>query len=378
MNTYPIKYPNIIKNFIKIVQLDCKSTNERLVADYMISKLAEMGFDIFEDDAAKKVEGNTGNIIAFLKGELPGCIMLSAHLDRVDRGYGIKPQIKNGKIYSDGTTILAADNVSGLVVIIDALDQLIHSGIKHSSIQVVLTVCEEKGILGARFLDPKYIKSDMCFIFDSTGPIGNVDLKRPFKAMIEISVHGIDAHGSTPEKGLNAIMAAAHMIDGMQEGRIDHETTSNLGIFHGGNVEPNTVCDLVKIKCEVRSHNKEKLHKYAQYFEEYINSRKIDERIRIDYSSNVQHENINLSKNDEIVKIVETAMKAVDIKPNFNEIMEGCDGNIFHQKTGIPCISLCMGNSNAHTLSESVDIRELTLSGKLAFKIIEVFSSRYS
>lgn len=367
------QYPTIIQEFLELVKIDCASGNERGVADYMISKLEELGCTVYEDEAAEKTKGNAGNIIAYLPGELPGCLMLSAHMDRVDNGCGVKPSIKDGRIVSDGTTILGADNVSGLVVILDGLRRLKASKKKYSTIEIVLSVCEEAGIWGARLLDLKKLKSDMCYIFDSTGPIGRIDVKRPYKAMIYIDVYGKASHGGSPEKGVNAIKAACNMLAGIREGRLDEESTSNLGVIHGGLTQPASVCSHVWMKCEARSMQEKKLMDYLNYFIDYCKTRIKDTGATLDIRYEIQHRNYCFSEKDRLVELAIEELKDMGIEPELTSIMEGCDGNIFAE-ANIPCVSFGMGNTAAHSLEETASVSELIHSGELAFRLMLAYS----
>ena len=367
------QYPTIIKEFLELVRIDCSSGNERGVADYMIKKLKEIGCTVYEDNAAETTKGNTGNIIAHLQGELPGCLMLSAHMDRVDNGCGIHPSIKDGIIIADGQTILGADNVSGLVVILDGLRRLKTSNEPHSTIEIVLSVCEEAGIWGARLIDISKLKSDMCYIFDSTGPLGRIDVKRPYKAMIYIDVYGKAAHGGSPEEGINAIKATCNMLAGIREGRLDEESTSNLGVIHGGLTQPASVCDHVWMKCEARSMQENKLFDYLRYFIDYCKNNIKDTGATLDIRYEIQHKNYCFSENDTLVKLAVNELKNMGIIPKLTSIMEGCDGNIF-ASANIPCVSFGMGNTAAHSLEETANVNELIKSGELAFRLINAYS----
>ena len=364
----------IIRDFLEVVQIGCASRDERAVADYMKSHLEALGCTVTEDDAAQKVGGNAGNVIAYLPGELDGCVMLSAHMDRVSNGYNVKPSFVDGRIVSDGTTILGADNVSGLVSILDGLRRLKASGKPHATVEIVLSVCEETGILGARVMDVDSLKSDMAFIMDSTGPLGQLDVKRPYKAMIDVDVHGLRAHGGSPEKGVNAILAACTMLDGIREGRLDEESTSNLGVFHGGGSEPGTVCDHVQIKCEARSVSKEKLDDYLAYFEKYCRDRIAATKATMDFHVEIQHGNYCYDASDPVVQIAMEVLKDMGVEPKLSLTMEGCDGNIYKEH-GIEVISLGMGNDAAHALNESVSVSDLERSGELVEGLVLAYSA---
>ena len=363
----------IIEEFLDMVKLGAASGDERLIADYMIKKLENLGCQIYEDDAGEKSGGNTGNIIAYLPGDEDGCLMLSAHMDRVSNGYHVKPFIQEGWIQSDGTTILGADDVSGLAAILDAVRRIKKSGRKHASLEIVLSVSEENGILGARLFDVSRLRSDMGYILDTTGPLGQLDIKRPYKAMIDIQVLGRRAHGGSPEKGVNAILAACNMLAGIREGRLDGESTSNLGVFHGGPREPGTVCGQVQIRCEARSVQKEKLMSYLKYFENYCREHIASSEAELKFCYEIQHGNCCFTEKDEVVQIAVRELEKMRLEPVLSLTMEGCDGNIYCAH-GIPCISVGMGNVNAHALNEKVNIGQLIGAGELTERLIIAYT----
>ena len=360
----------IVEDFLELVRLGAASRDERKIADYMTKHLEELGFDVYEDDTAKKVGGNTGNLFAHLAGEGGRPLLLSAHMDRVDRGYDVRPVFEGEYICSDGTTILGADNVSGLAAILDGLRRVKEGGKRHSPIEVVLSVCEEKGILGARLMEKERLKAVMGYVFDSSAPFGVIETMRPYKAMMEIEVIGKSAHaGNAPERGVNAIVAAANMLAGIRDGRLDEETTSNIGVFHGGLEEPGTVCDKVSIRIEARSHNYEKLMAHLDYLEEYCrgNIAKTKASCRIGYE--LQHQNYAYTEQDPVVALVMSCLTEMGVTPVPQKVMGGCDGNIFAAH-GIACVSVGLGNENSHSLQERVHVPSLIKAGELAERLI--------
>lgn len=365
----------IIQEFLTLVQTDAASRDERRIADYMTARLQELGFTVHEDGAAAQTGGNAGNLTAFLPGTIPGCMMLSSHMDRVDRGYGVKPSFQDGYIVSDGTTILGADNVSGLASILDGLRRVLRSGQAYTDIRVVLSVCEEKGIWGARLMDPASYQAELGFVMDSSGPFGTIEVKRPFKAMTTIEVFGRSAHaGNAPENGINAITAAAAMLDGIRDGRIDEETTSNIGVIHGGLEEPGTVCDYVRMRCESRSQNEQKLTDYLSYLRQYCEERIAGTKATCKITTELQHRNYAYGEDDELVRIAMECLRDMGQEPKLEAVMGGCDGNIF-ANNGVPCISLGMGNENSHSLRERVHVQSLIQSGELVERLILKFAA---
>ena len=165
---------------------------------------------------------------------------------------GVKPVVKNGYIYSDGTTILGSDDKAGLAAIIEGIQILQENKLPHGDVQLILTVGEEAGLIGAKALDPKWIKAEFGYALDSNGSVGNIIVAAPTQAKIKARIHGKAAHaGVNPEDGISAIQVASQAVAKMKLGRIDSETTANIGSFSGQ--EPDIVCDQVTILAEARS-----------------------------------------------------------------------------------------------------------------------------
>ncbi|MDR2006701.1 MAG: M20/M25/M40 family metallo-hydrolase, partial [Acidaminococcales bacterium] len=316
----------MVQEFIELVSTDAASKNERLVADKLIKKLAEIGLDIHEDDAGKTIGGNTGNIIATMQGTRPGHLMLCAHMDRVEPGMGIRPQItEDGHIASDGKTILAADNIAGVVIILEALRRVKESGQAHPTVEVIFTVCEEIGLAGSRYLDYSRIQSKMGYVFDTSGNVGRVVSRAPFKGVVTVEVFGKAAHaGNFPERGVNAIMAAAHILDGVKEGRLSDTATSNFGCINGGS-NIGTVCDYVVIRGELRNHSLQGLKDYYAYIEEYCNKRIQDTNATCELSLTMDYDGFVVQDYDPCMKLLIKVMEKMRIPPFVVAGMGGMD-----------------------------------------------------
>ena len=185
--------------------------------------------------------------------------MLSAHMDTVGKDTGIRPQIRDGIIYSDGTTILGGDDKSGVAAILEVLLSIRQDKLDHPPLEVVISVGEEVGLQGAKWLDKSKLRARQGYVLDSGGAIGSIVLSAPSQDSLRVVVHGKKAHaGSEPENGINAIRVASEAIAAMPLGRIDFETTANIGVIEGGTAT-NIVPDEVKIRGEARSRNTAKL-----------------------------------------------------------------------------------------------------------------------
>src|SRR5215213_7179014 len=209
-----INQERIKKLLLELIQIDSVSREERDVARRIKQLCEEMGAEVFVDDAGEKVGGNTGNVIARFPGTIPSAepIMMSAHMDTVVPGRGVKPVVEGDIIRTDGTTVLGGDDKSGCAVILETIRCLKEQNIPHTDIEAVFSICEEVGLLGAKHLDVSKIKSRYGIVFDSDDP-GFLFTRGPSSNHLEIEVHGLESHaGVAPEQGISAIKVAAEAI----------------------------------------------------------------------------------------------------------------------------------------------------------------------
>ncbi|MGL4667673.1 MAG: M20/M25/M40 family metallo-hydrolase, partial [Saezia sp.] len=252
----------VLKEFFELVQIDSPTHNERAIADVLKAKLKAIGADeVWEDDVGEKIGGNAGNVMALFKGNKADapCVMFSAHMDSVVPCIGIKPVLKEGVISSAGDTILGSDDKSGIVAILEAVRVMKEQNFPHGDVQVAFTVAEEGGLHGAKNMDKKHLKADFGYAFDSSGSPGKVIIMAPGQYKIVSVFKGKTAHaGIAPEDGLNAIVLAAKALAEVKDGRMDEETTCNIGLIQAG-AATNIVPDACTVTSEARSCNSDKL-----------------------------------------------------------------------------------------------------------------------
>src|SRR5216684_3984806 len=254
-----INRDRLMKLFLELVRIDSISRKERDVAQRLQRELEALGATCTFDNAGERVKGNTGNLIARIEGTIKADpILLCAHMDTVVPGEGVKPVIEGDIVRTDGTMVLCGDDKSGCAIICEALHQIQEQKWPHGPIDVVYTICEEVGLLGARHLDLEKFAAREGLVFDSDSP-GFLFTRAPGAQTMVFTVRGLEAHaGMVPERGISAIKIAAEAIAAMRIGRIDSETTANLGTIQGGraiNIVPNEVV----VRGEARSRDSEKL-----------------------------------------------------------------------------------------------------------------------
>lgn len=361
----------MINDFIEMVQISSLSLKEKSFADNLSNKLKAMGLEVFIDNAGEKCNGNTGNIIAKLKGNTSvPTVMFSAHMDTVVPGENIKPQIRDGYIYSDGTTILGADDKAGIAAILEAIRHIKENNIKHGDIELVFFIAEEGGLFGSKHLDYSKVQSKMAFILDSGGPVGNVIVQGPSQMKIFADFKGKAAHaGVAPENGINAIQVASRAINNMKLLRIDHETTANVGSIIGGTAT-NIVADAVLVKFEARSLNNEKLKAQSDHMVHCINKACEEFNTTCDLQVSLNYPAFTIEKSAPIAKLVTHAIEGLGLTANLTSTGGGSDTNILNGN-GIAAVTLAIGMNNVHTNSENIAVDDIVKSAELVAAIIQ-------
>src|SRR5918999_326065 len=226
-----------IKNLlIELIKIDSLSRKEYDVAMRLKREMEDLGAVVAIDDAGSKVGGNVGNLIASFRGTRPSAppLLLSAHMDTVVPGEGIVPLLDGDVLRTDGRTVLGGDDKSGVAIICEAIRSLQEQNIAYGDIDVVFTICEESGLVGAKYLDIGRLRAHTGLVLDSDS-VGYLFTRGPGANRLEFRVHGLESHaGVCPERGISAIQVAATGISRMKLGRIDHETTANIGVIEGG------------------------------------------------------------------------------------------------------------------------------------------------
>ena len=256
----------VLDTFLQLVGIDSETKEEAVICEHLKAVFTELGCDVYEDDASTKTAHSGNNLIITLPATKQGVdpIYFTAHMDTVTPGKGIKTSIQDGYVVTDGTTILGADDKTGLTAMIELVRVLTEQAIPHGQIQFVITVGEESGLVGAKVLDLSKIDAKFGFALDSDGPVGDIIVAAPTQAKVNAKIYGKTAHaGVAPEKGISAIQIAAKAIAKMPLGRIDDETTANIGRFEGGRAT-NIVCDYVEVLAEARSLIHDKMEAQAE------------------------------------------------------------------------------------------------------------------
>lgn len=361
------------KTFLELVKINSPSRSERGVADYVKSKLTSLGFDVKEDDAGKNINGNAGNIIASIKGSVAGGekIFFCSHMDTVEPTDKINVIFDGEAFRTDGNTILGADDKAGIAAILEGIQSVLDSGTPHGDLLVIFCVSEETGLFGAKALDLSKIDAKMGYVFDTGKPPLGITISAPSHENIKIEVIGKASHaGIAPEEGVSAIVAASRAIAKMNLGRIDEETTANIGIIEGGKAR-NIVPDHVTIKAEARSRSEDKLIAQVEHMKRTFEEEAAAMGAKVNIQSQREYSTFHWSEDDDVVKLAMAALRKQGIDPSFHEGGGGSDANVFNA-AGLPTVLIGMGYESIHSPSEFITADNLAKAAEFVSSLVEV------
>jgi tripeptide aminopeptidase len=357
--------------FLELARINGPSGHERAVADYVKSKLQSLGLEVEEDDVGPRVGADSGNVLAMLKGTVPGAtpIFLNGHMDTVEPTEALNVIVDNGVIGTDGSTILGADDRAGIAIVIEAVESIVEDKTPHGDVQVMFTVSEEVGLRGARTMDRSRIAGRFGYVFDTQKPPGGLTVSAPSHETISVEVHGRAAHaGMAPENGVSAIVAASRAIARMNLGRIDDETTASIGIINGGKAR-NIIPDSVTIKGEARSRNEAKLAAQVEHMRSVFEGEASAIGASIEFEHVKEYDCYRWTENDPIIKLACAGLKLAGMEPVFQDGGGGSDANVFNS-AGIPTVVVGTGYDDAHTHTEHVAVDDLVRATQFAQGLI--------
>ena len=363
----------VLDEFFTLVSIRCSTLDERAMGDLLTAHLRDLGAaEIHEDDAGKKLGGNTGNIVANFKGTVTGVptVMLTAHMDCVEPCAGIKPGLRDGVIRSDGTTILGADDKAGVVAILETLRCLKEHDVPHGDLQIVFTVAEEGGVNGSRCLDTSLLHADLGYTLDTHGHAGVAAFKAPGKNQLEVRICGKAAHaGIDPDAGRNAITAAGKVLTAVPQGRIDEETTCNVGKIVGGTAT-NVVAEFCTLNFETRSRDKTKLDALTQRMVDTVHTALDGTGCTAEIDIKKDYDPYELPADALPIQYLRRAAEKLGFPVVLEEEGGGSDANHFNAY-GVPTTVLGVGMTDCHTKEESILEQDLYDAAELTLAIVQ-------
>ncbi|MBT2290726.1 M20/M25/M40 family metallo-hydrolase [Paenibacillus albidus] len=364
----------LIQEFMELVRVDSETGNEREIADILKGKFNALGLDVIEDDSQERTGHGAGNLFVTWPAENGGSapkLLFTCHMDTVVPGQGIKPMLgEDGWIRSDGSTILGADDKAGLAALFEAIRVVKEQKLPHGQIQFVITAGEESGLLGARAMEAKHLDADFGFALDSNGEVGAIAVAAPTQARVTMQIFGKSAHaGVNPEDGISAIQVASKAISAMKLGRIDHETTANIGKFAGGG-PTNVVCDHVQLDAEARSIVQEKVERQIAAMREALETTVREHGAECEFRSEIIYPAFSFNEHDPVVQLADRAISSLGLTTRLFHSGGGSDANIFNGLK-VPTINLAIGYEHIHTTQERIRAEDIVQTSRLVVAIIE-------
>ncbi|MDO5389583.1 MAG: M20/M25/M40 family metallo-hydrolase [Eubacteriales bacterium] len=371
-NLRNIDEESIKKEFSELAAIDSVSFSERQLADCLTEKLRILGFAVTEDEAGKNYGGNAGNLYGFLKGTLPGApVLLSAHMDTVQPGIGKKAVFtEDGRITSQGDTVLGADDLAGIVEILEAVRFLQRNQIPHRDVEVLFPIGEEVYVKGTNVFAFEKIRAKEAYVLDMSGKVGRAAIQAPSIVSFEAKIQGRAAHaGFEPQRGIHAISVMSKAIAEFLQGRRDGDLTFNIGTISGGEAV-NIVPEICRCTGEIRGYDHRAVMACVEQTRENFmkHAHKAEAHCTFDYSINAVAYQID--KNASVVKRFEQSCKALGIKPELITTFGGSDNNNFVLH-GIQGIVLSCGMFQVHSTKEYALVEELKKGAALVAELMK-------
>jgi len=365
----------LLKTFLDLAVLPSPSFAERPVAEYVRAALTAAGVDVREDEAGRKIGGNSGNLIAVIPGRGEP-LLLAAHLDTVPLAGTVRPVVDGDVVRSSGDTILGADDKSAVAVLIELARLLRETGASHRPLELVFTVAEEAELLGAKSLDCSALTARSGYALDGAEP-GQVVRAAPSKISFDITIRGRGGHATKPADTINPIRVAAEAIVHMPQGQIDAETTGNVGVVNAGSAV-NVVPEAAHLLVEIRSHNEGKLAFFADQVTLAVEqasaaARLLTEEGVVCARSEIRrarcYDAFRVDESDPLVRQAMAAIREAGLEPKVVVGAGGLDANVFNAR-GIRCVGLGTGAHRPHTTREYLSIPEMLKSLEVLLHLV--------
>jgi tripeptide aminopeptidase len=357
--------------FVALCRIESPTGSERPCADHVARELKQMGLDVDEDDAGPSVGADAGNLFARIPGRGPASILLCAHLDTVPLTAPIEPTLVDGGWTNAGDGILGADNKAAVAVLLElARRATVAPAPAAVGLELLFTVSEENGLHGAKAFDKSRLRSRAGFVFDHASPIGDIIIASPTYQRVVAELHGTAAHaGVRPEAGRSAIAAAARGIAAMQLGRLDEETTANVGVIEGGTAT-NVVPERCRIEVEVRGIEETRVEAVLTDMIDHLQDAADAAECDLDLIVQKMFTGYRLKPRDTLIAQAERALQACGYEPRHIVTGGGSDANAFVVE-GFRCTNLANGTERNHQPDERVSVDALEGMLEVAIALLE-------
>lgn len=357
-----------LARFLELVAIDSPSFHEAAICDHLEATLRRLGVpEVWNDHAGP----GTGNLLAILPARDCAAppIAFCAHTDTVEPGRGVRPRVVDGVVRTDGTTVLGGDNKAAVAAIVEVVADLAAGRQPHPRVELLLTFGEERGHAGAKVVDLGWVQSRACFVPDAAGEIGTIIVAAPSYHSIKATIRGRAAHaGVEPEKGVSAIRGAGAAVLAMPQGRLDAQTTANVGLISGGSAR-NTVPGEAVIEAEARSLDDAWLDAVVARMHQALERGASSEGCAVEIQSVREYRAYRLAEDAPVVAAARRAVERLGITPVLAATGGGADANNLNER-GLPSVVLGMGGRLFHTVDEHVTVRDLGRLAALVYQLV--------
>ncbi len=362
----------VLDLFFELARLPSPSGEERAVADRVLAYLMALGLNATEDATGPSIGSTMGSLHVTLEPTCAGePLFFCAHLDTVPPVAAVDPVVVDGVVRNANAAILGADNKAAVVAMLEAVRRLVVERRAHAGVELVFTAKEEVGLLGAYAFDQSALRARVGYVFDAASPIGEIVLGAPAAAQLGITVHGRAAHaGMVPEEGRSAIAAAARAIAEMPLGRIDEETTANVGLITGGSA-PNIVPEWCTLVAEARSHDERKLAEQVQAMQDALSFAAGLADCTVETTVSRSYSAYRFRRDDPAVAFAAEALERTGFVPSYALSGGAADANVFNER-GLQCLNLANGMAEIHTPDEHIAVADLEAMVEVTLALVDV------
>jgi tripeptide aminopeptidase len=362
----------VVSLFTELAAVPSPPGDERAVADLVVAYMRDLGLDVSEDDAGSRIGSNTGNLFARIEATDGGTpLFFCAHLDTVPPQAGIDPVVEDGVIRNAAGTILGADNKAAVAVMLEGARRILSENRPHGGVELLFTPMEEVGLYGAAAFDLERLSARVGYVYDQAAPIGEVILGAPYSHSMNVKLHGRAAHaGMYPEEGRSAIAAASKAIADFKLGRVDEETTANVGLIDGGTAG-NIVPEWCTFLADVRSHDQQKLADLVREMLESVTFAASLEDCQVETEVHKSYNGYRFKRDHDAIQIAGAGLERAGFEPTFTLSGGGADANVFNER-GLACVNLANGMAEIHTPDEHIAVADLERMVDVTLALVDV------
>ena len=357
--------------FLELAALPSPPGEERAVADVVLRYLRGLGLQPDEDDAGPRIGSTAGNLYARLEATAPGTpLFFCAHLDTVPPSGPLEPVVDDGGARNAGGPILGADNTSAVAAMLEGVRRVLAENRPHAGIELVFTPKEEVGLIGATAFEHERLHARLGFVYDQAAPIGEIILGAPWAQALEVTFRGRASHaGMYPEEGRSAIQAAAKAIADLRLGRVDEETTANVGVISGGTAL-NIVPEACAFQAEARSHDERKLSELVQEMLDVCSFAATAAECEVETELRKSYGGYRFKRDEHAVRLAARALERCGCEPRYALSGGAADANVFNNR-GRHCVNLANGMTDIHTPNERIAVADLDAMVEVTLALID-------